>query len=163
MGLKHIRDLGEEAMLKVRPLSRPNGSPVLRLVRKRSPQIHIVILATLDAAPVTGGTLDLDATEETLADIILQAFAEKKFGMVALAPSNSSLLTPGHQSGVEVLTETERRILRLMADGLIKKEIAAQARISVHTVSTHIRSIYEKLEVTTNTGAVAKALREHLI
>ena len=50
-----------------------------------------------------------------------------------------------------------------MADGLTKKEIAAQTEISVHTVSTHVRSIYEKLQVTTNTGAVAKALRQHLI
>lgn len=61
------------------------------------------------------------------------------------------------------LTDREKEILRLMADGLIKKEIADQLEISVHTVNTHIRSIYEKLHVNTNTGAVAKALREDLI
>ena len=63
----------------------------------------------------------------------------------------------------ELLTGRERRILQLMADGLTKKEIATRAEISVHTVSTHIRSIYDKLQVSTNTGAVAKALRAHLI
>ncbi|MEO1843837.1 MAG: response regulator transcription factor [Akkermansiaceae bacterium] len=61
------------------------------------------------------------------------------------------------------LTGRERDILRLMADGLIKKEIAEKLEISVHTVSTHLRSVYEKLHVNTNTGAVAKALREGII
>jgi DNA-binding NarL/FixJ family response regulator len=61
------------------------------------------------------------------------------------------------------LTGRERDILRLMADGLIKKEIAENLEISVHTVSTHLRSVYEKLHVNTNTGAVAKALREGII
>ena len=67
------------------------------------------------------------------------------------------------KSGVVVLTERERKILRLMTDGLTKKEIGAQLEISTNTVSTHVRSIYEKLQITTNTGAVAKALRERLI
>lgn len=61
------------------------------------------------------------------------------------------------------LTGREQDILRLMADGLIKKEIAEKLEISVHTVSTHLRSVYEKLHVNTNTGAVAKALREGII
>ena len=61
------------------------------------------------------------------------------------------------------LTERERDILRLMADGLLKKEIAETLDISVHTVSTHMRRVYSKLHVSTNTGAVAKALREGII
>ena len=61
------------------------------------------------------------------------------------------------------LTGRERDILRLMADGLIKKEIAEKLEISVHTVSTHLCSVYAKLHVNTNAGAVAKALREGII
>ena len=61
------------------------------------------------------------------------------------------------------VTPRQRDILRLMADGLVKKEIAEVLNISVATVSTHIQRVYEKLHVTTNTGAVAKALREKLI
>jgi len=61
------------------------------------------------------------------------------------------------------LTLREREILRLMADGLLKKEIADQLCLSVHTVSTHLRRVYGKLHVQTNTGAVAKALRERII
>jgi len=61
------------------------------------------------------------------------------------------------------LTPRQRDILRLMADGLVKKEIAAVLGLSVATVSTHLQRVYEKLHVTTNTGAVGKALREKLI
>lgn len=61
------------------------------------------------------------------------------------------------------VTPRQREILRLMADGLVKKEIADVLHISVTTVSTHMQRLYETLHVTTNTGAVAKALREKLI
>ena len=50
-----------------------------------------------------------------------------------------------------------------MADGLLKKQIAESLDLSVHTVSTHMRRVYAKLHVSTNTGAVAKALREGII
>lgn len=61
------------------------------------------------------------------------------------------------------LTERERQILNLMVEGLIKKEIADKLDVSFHTVDTHLRNIYTKLQVNTQTGAVAKALREGLI
>ncbi len=73
-------------------------------------------------------------------------------------------LEPDSRGGADYkLTSRECDILRLMADGLSKKEIADNLGISIHTVSTHIQRVYEKLHVSTNTGAVAKALRERLI
>lgn len=61
------------------------------------------------------------------------------------------------------LSEREKEILQLMVTGLIKKEIADRLALSVHTVDTYLRRIYEKLEVNTRTGAVAKALKEGLV
>jgi len=60
------------------------------------------------------------------------------------------------------LTSREQKILELMTQGLIKKEIADQLSLSYHTVDTHLRNIYTKLHVHTRTGAVAKALKERL-
>lgn len=60
------------------------------------------------------------------------------------------------------LTEREREILRLVVVGLTKKELAARLELSVHTVDTHLRRIYEKLEVHNRSGAVAKALQDRL-
>lgn len=61
------------------------------------------------------------------------------------------------------LTDRERGVLELMVQGLIKKEIAAKLGLSVHTIDTHIRNIYDKLHVHTRSGAVAKALKEKLV
>jgi DNA-binding NarL/FixJ family response regulator len=61
------------------------------------------------------------------------------------------------------LSERETEILQLMVTGLIKKEIADRLGLSIHTVDTYLRRVYEKLEVNTRTGAVAKALQEGLV
>ena len=61
------------------------------------------------------------------------------------------------------LTKREVEILQQLTDGLLKKEIADRLALSVHTVDTHLRNIYSKLEVNSRTGAVAKALREKLL
>jgi DNA-binding NarL/FixJ family response regulator len=61
------------------------------------------------------------------------------------------------------LSDREKEILQLMTTGLIKKEIADRLALSVHTVDTYLRRIYEKLAVNTRTGAVAKALKEGLV
>ena len=61
------------------------------------------------------------------------------------------------------LSDRERELLQLLTTGLIKKEIADRLQLSIHTVDTYLRRIYEKLEVNTRTGAVAKALKEGLV
>ena len=61
------------------------------------------------------------------------------------------------------LSERENSILILLTDGLSKKQISEKLFISYHTVDSHIRNIYEKLEVHSSSSAVAKALKENLI
>ncbi|QQL45814.1 response regulator [Sulfuriroseicoccus oceanibius] len=61
------------------------------------------------------------------------------------------------------LSEKEIKILNLLADGEIKKEIAYQLGIAPVTVDYHLRNIYKKLHVNSQAGAVGKALRNGLI
>lgn len=70
-----------------------------------------------------------------------------------------NLAAPRHDYG---LTEREREVLGLLVDGLSKKQIAARLILSEHTIHSHVRNIYEKLEVHSRGGAVAKAVRERL-
>lgn len=54
----------------------------------------------------------------------------------------------------DLLTERERGILEYLSRGYRYKEIAAESNISVETVRTHIRNIYEKLQVNSRTAAL---------
>lgn len=59
---------------------------------------------------------------------------------------------------IEILTDREEEILSLLASGYMYKEIADELFITIDTVKTHIRHIYDKLQVRTRTEAVVKYL-----
>ena len=61
------------------------------------------------------------------------------------------------------LTPQETELLKLLIEGHHKKTAAREMKISFHTVSFHLKNIYEKLQVHSKTEAVAKALRENLV
>jgi DNA-binding NarL/FixJ family response regulator len=61
------------------------------------------------------------------------------------------------------LTPHELRLLRLLAEGHTYTTAAFQLGVTVHTVWFHLRKIYDKLQVHSKSGAVAKALRAGLV
>jgi len=63
----------------------------------------------------------------------------------------------------ENLSAQELRVVAALAQGLSYSEAAQQLGVTINTVRTYIRSIYEKLHVHTRAEAVAKALRSGLI
>ncbi len=63
----------------------------------------------------------------------------------------------------EEITSRETDVLRMLAQGLVNKEIAARLGISEHTVKFHISSILDKLGASTRTEAVTLGIRRGLI
>jgi DNA-binding NarL/FixJ family response regulator len=61
------------------------------------------------------------------------------------------------------LSDRERQILSMLADGVPNKEIAARLFLSPETIRTHVRNAMRKLDADTRTQAVALAIRERLI
>ena len=61
------------------------------------------------------------------------------------------------------LTGREKEILNLLVMGMNKKQIAEKLFVSFHTINTHMKNIYEKLQVNTRGGLVAKAYKENLL
>ncbi len=61
------------------------------------------------------------------------------------------------------LTPQETELLKLLVDGHQYKTAAEEMRISVNTISFHLKNIYSKMRVHSKTEAVAKALRERLV
>src|SRR5215470_6981149 len=71
-------------------------------------------------------------------------------------------IRPPDRSDYE-LTPHETRLLKLLVQGHNYKTAAAELGVTVHTVSFHLRSIYEKLQVHSKSEAVAKALQNRLV
>ncbi len=61
---------------------------------------------------------------------------------------------------LSVLTERERSVLELLAKGFLYKEIASRLGLSIDTVRTHLRKIYDKLHVHSRTEAVLRYLEQ---
>ena len=154
-----------------------DGITALSHLKGLAPEAQIVILTVFDDADkifraVCAGASGYVLKSSTRAEIA-EAIRQVIEGGASMAPgvARKVLDTLAHQKGEKNpqaadaydVTPRQRDILRLMADGLVKKEIAEALNISVTTVSTHMQRLYETLHVTTNTGAVAKALREKLI
>ncbi len=152
-----------------------DGIEALGEIRKLHAAANVIILTVFDdhdkifralCAGASGYLLKTSKVEE-----IAAAIRQAMEGGAPMTPKVASRVLKffskqpaarKENSGYD-LTAREQEILALMSEGLIKKEIADRLDISSHTVSTHLRSIYEKLHVNTNTGAVAKAIREEII
>ncbi len=61
------------------------------------------------------------------------------------------------------LTQREVEVLRLVAKGLTIAQIAEQLIISFHTANAHVRTIYNKLDVTSRSAATRYAIEHHLV
>lgn len=167
---KHLPDL---ILLDVQ-LPGIDGISAIAEIRLQSPDLKTLILTAFDddekifraVCAGASGYILKSSDRATIAAAVNEAVE----GGAPMTPSvarkvldHFATTKPAAERETYSLTEREKEILRLMAEGFIKKEIAVQLEISAHTVNTHIRNIYEKLHVNTNTGAVAKALREDLI
>jgi len=149
-----------------------SGLDGICLIKERSPKTIVVILTVFEDddkvfRAICAGAEGYLLKTSSAADIT-QAVRDALAGGSPMNPRIArrvlemfSKLAP--KQGDYGLSEREKEILQLMVTGLIKKEIADRLSLSVHTVDTYLRRIYEKLAVNTRTGAVAKALKEGLV
>ena len=105
-----------------------------------------------------GGMLHADASPEQIIHAIRSVASGLMIFDSALMPRRSE-----DEPVAEPLTARETEVLRLLADGLGNKEIAAHLNISEHTIKFHIRSILGKLGASSRTEAVSRGLRSGLI
>jgi NarL family two-component system response regulator YdfI len=97
------------------------------------------------------------------------AVAAAAAGLVVLRPADlaaPSRAVPAREAlpqAIPLLTPRELEVLRLLAEGLGNKSIAARLRISERTVKFHVGAIFERLGVTSRTEAVTAGLRRGLI
>jgi two-component system nitrate/nitrite response regulator NarL len=80
-----------------------------------------------------------------------------------LVPANKVMHTPTKKGGIGDLTERERQVVALLAEGLSNKLIADRLGISDHTAKFHVNGVMAKLGASTRTEAVVEAVRRGLV
>lgn len=142
-----------------------DGVGVVDAIRREDASARIVILTTYDAdndifrAIKAGakGYLLKDARREELLDCIRKVNA----GETCIPQALMQKLVTGINS--EPLTDREKDVLQLLANGKSNKEIGTKLLISEFTVKGHLRSIFTKLNVLSRTEAIAAATRRGLV
>ncbi len=149
-----------------------SGLEGIRHFKERAPGIHIIVLTVFDdrekifnaICAGASGYLLKTATEERIAEALREVLNGGAPMTASIAQKVlerfSQLAGPRGEYG---LTSREREILELMVEGLITKEIADRTSLSYHTVDTHLRNIYSKLQVHNRSEAVGKAVKERLV
>jgi DNA-binding NarL/FixJ family response regulator len=168
-----IRHLQPEVVLMDIDMPVVNGLQGLAIVRKHFPEVHVLMLTVFDDnehifEAICEGAVGY-LLKRTQPARLIEAIQDAHRGG---APMTSSIarkvLTMFAKSNQKSdnqrnLTDREQEILALLVAGNSYKMIAAALRISIDTVRSHIKNIYEKLHVHSQTEAVAKAIREKLI
>jgi len=145
------------------------------LLRERTSDAAIVLLAEVSDARSIARLLRSGVrailSRESAADDVLSAIYAAYDGLVLLSTASADSLAGvfGDQLAEvddelsEEITSRETEVLRMLAEGLVNKDIAARLGISEHTVKFHISSILDKLGASTRTEAVTLGIRRGLI
>lgn len=107
---------------------------------------------------VVSGMTETEEIERVYTQFTISAFIEKRAFDRAVFRRVVEETKQNHQSQSELnaLTEREREVLELLAQGLTNKEIAERLVITTNTVKRHLKAIFEKLNVHTRSAATAK-------
>jgi DNA-binding NarL/FixJ family response regulator len=150
-----------------------NGIEGVERIKRLNPAILVLMHTVFDDNDRLFAALEAGADgyllKKTKPDKLIEAIEETYRGGAIMTPSiamrvikrfKSLNLKPDNPYG---LSEREKQILKLLTEGYSYKGIAAECFISMDTVSTHLRHIYNKLHVNCATAAVAKAIKEQLV
>lgn len=138
-----------------------NGIEFTLQLRKRLPGIKVMLLTMYDKAEYVASAVRAGASGYVLKDTpvtgIIAAIETIAAGGSHFDPSVMAHLTAPDETASPI-TDREREILLLLAEGLNNKRIAQRLDISVRTVETHRLSLRRKLGITTPAGFVKYAM-----
>lgn len=171
--LSRIKNERPDAILTDLGLPGMSGIEGIEKLREIFPNVPIVALTIYDNDTEIFDALCNGANGYLLKNTpparLLEALKEAVDGGSPMSPTIAARVVnlfrtfrPPEQADYR-LTPQENTLLKLLIEGHHKKTAAREMDISIHTVSFHLKNIYDKLQVHSKTEAVAKALREHLV
>jgi DNA-binding NarL/FixJ family response regulator len=148
-----------------------SGIEGVKQVRKTNKEVQIIMLTVFDDNTHVYDALYAGANgyllKKYISDKLVNAIEEVLQGGAPMSPSIARMvISHMHESNTGKdyqLTAREKEILQSLSKGNSFKLIAAELSISLETVRTHIKHIYDKLHVQSQIEAVSKAITERLI
>ena len=145
-----------------------SGVEAIRLLRQTVPATRVLVLTTFDTDSDVLPAVEAGATGYLLKDAprdeLIRAVRATSRGETVLSPSVAGrLLGQVRRPANDALSEREREVLTLIANGATNREAAGRLFVSEATIKTHLLHIYEKLGVRDRAGAVGEAYRRGLL
>jgi len=173
--ISHVEALQPDVVFMDIEMPETNGLEGIRRIRSVNQQVKIIVLTVFEdnqnvfdaiCGGANGYLLKKSSPEqivEAIYDVLAggapmtSSIANKVLKL--LADSNLS----AHQKQDHGLTKREKEILQSLVNGNSYKMIAAEQQIMIDTVKSHLKKIYQKLQVHSQTEAVAKALKNRIV
>jgi DNA-binding NarL/FixJ family response regulator len=146
-----------------------NGVELIKSLKPLFPELPILVLTMYDESDLIFDALKAGASgyilKRTAGDELCEAVRQIQRGGSPMSPSIARKVVQSFQAQPSLpvppaakLSPREEEVLELLANGALYKEIAGTLGISLDTVRTHLRRIYEKFHVHSRTEAVVKFL-----
>ncbi len=173
--LELIAQTNPDLVLMDLKMPKLNGVQATKIIRKRFPAVHVLVLTTYDADEWVFDAIRAGASGYLLKDTppsqLLTAIRNTVEGKAAIDPSVAGKIlssfakqpVPPTMQLSEELSDREIEVLQLMAEGLTNAEIGVQVHLSEGTIRNYISTILGKLQAKDRTQAVVTAIRYGLI
>ena len=169
--------LPDVVLMDVDLKSAMSGIDATRAIKENSPATKVIIMTAHDDDRLLVDAVEAGASgflsKDDAAEDVLAAVKSAAEGEVLIDPATLARLLPqvarereqqrDALALLDDLTDREREILTLLAQGMRNEDIATQLYISPQTVQTHVRNILGKLRVHSKLEAVAFAVRHGAI
>ena len=146
-----------------------DGLAALKILTEEAPDARVIILTQSDREQDVLNAIMLGASGYLLKSSTVQQLIE---GIRSVMQGGASLdariakyvmdtlrIRLPKQELDKMLSERELEVLRLLAKGLLKKQIAEKLEIGVSTVVSHVSNIYDKLEAGNAPSAISKGFK----
>ncbi|HEY4148408.1 MAG TPA: response regulator transcription factor [Chitinophagaceae bacterium] len=149
-----------------------NGIEAVKKVRSVNRKVQIIMLTVFDDNEHVFMALSAGANgyllKKYISDKLIDAIEEVVQGGAPMSPAIARMVIDNMQQRQQLkdsykLTDREKEILQLLSRGNSFKMIAGGLGLSIDTIRTHVKHIYEKLQVNSQIEAVSKALNEKLV
>ena len=150
-----------------------NGIEATKQIKKLCPATAVLILTAYDDDQYVFALLEAGAAGYLLKNVrgreLIEAIRQVNAGESVLHPVIARKVIdrfarpssePPEEHALDKLTERELEVLKLAAKGITNREIAQELSLSARTVQAHLSTIFSKMQVSSRTEAVVRALQK---